>query len=97
MCEMPLVLLPHETRHARLITGTNSAKFTGLKGLTDFEVEEFTIKLQDAQVSISKSPRTAPHRLYDTVLSYVQVVTDVDDPSQPPLVTWHPTPPTCKR
>lgn len=77
MCEMPLVLLPHETRHARLITGTNSAKFTGLKGLTDFEIEEFTIKLQDSQVSISRSPNTAPYRLYDAVFSNVNVVTDV--------------------
>ena len=71
MCEMPLVLLPHEARHARLITGTNSAKFTGLKGLTDFEVEEFTIKLQESHVSISRSPNTAPHRLLDTVFCNV--------------------------
>lgn len=45
------MLLPHESRHAKLITGTNSAKFTGLKGLTDYEIEEFSLKLQDAQVS----------------------------------------------
>lgn len=45
------MLLPHESRHAKLVTGTNSAKFTGLKGLTDYEIEEFTLKLQDAQVS----------------------------------------------
>ncbi|KAK8397684.1 hypothetical protein O3P69_004463 [Scylla paramamosain] len=50
VCELPMMLLPHEARHTRLITGTNSAKFTGLKGLAYFEIEEFNIKIQDAQL-----------------------------------------------
>ncbi|KAK4304090.1 hypothetical protein Pmani_023952 [Petrolisthes manimaculis] len=51
ICELPLVLVPHGYRHARLITGTNSAKFTGLSSLTHFTIDGITLKQNNYEVS----------------------------------------------
>lgn len=51
VCELPLVLVPHGYRHARLVTGTSSALFKGLSGLTHFRVDGVALKHNNRQVS----------------------------------------------
>ncbi|XP_071527046.1 uncharacterized protein [Panulirus ornatus] len=49
-CDLPLVLVPHAKRHARLVIGNNGARYTGIKGLSHFIVDQAKLKNQDAQL-----------------------------------------------
>lgn len=49
-CILPLVLVPHGAKHARLVIGPSSARYTGQVGLKDFSMDKVKVESRDATV-----------------------------------------------
>ncbi|XP_037790586.1 gamma-aminobutyric acid receptor exp-1-like [Penaeus monodon] len=50
-CILPMVLVPHAAKHARLVIGPSSARYTGQVGLKDFSMDKVKVESRDATMS----------------------------------------------
>ncbi|XP_068218589.1 uncharacterized protein [Palaemon carinicauda] len=50
LCELTLVLVPHNINHARLVLSNNGARYTGITRLSDFSFEDLKIRKKDIKI-----------------------------------------------